>query len=388
MDLHVNLNDKQLNQYHNINMNIIYDYQIFSAQRYGGISRYFVELIHHIVDSGKAKVSVISPIYVNAYLATTPRLVRVVGLKMPVVRFTGRFYRAINQLLSGVLLRWSKPDLVHETYFSGKSTMGAPYKRVLTVYDMIHELLPEEFAENDTTAKAKAKAVGYADHVICISERTRSDLIDILKVPREKTSVVYLGFSLRTSGSKTYIPVRRAFLLYVGARGGYKNFACLLRTYAANTRLKNEFDLLAFGGGEITDDENKLIRQLGIPKENLQLIHGGDDVLEGLYRRAAVFIYPSLYEGFGIPPLEAMSFNCPVVCSNTSSIPEIVGDAAVLFDPKSSEELDKSLISVLYDEGLRKTLIARGQERVKQFSWEKCARQTMAIYHKVLSCHH
>jgi glycosyltransferase involved in cell wall biosynthesis len=369
-------------------MQIIFDHQIFSAQKYGGISRYFVELANHIADAETAQVRVLSPVYVNAYLAARSTRVRVTGFKMPAVRYTGRIYRAVNQALSGLLLPWFKPDLVHETYYASKPAKPRGYKIVLTVYDMIHELFPADFAANDSTPSNKAAAVARADHVICISENTRRDLIKLLGVPREKTSVVHLGFSLQTGGARVDLPVRRPYLLYVGARGGYKNFACLLQAYAASSALTASFDLVAFGGGPFTAKEAELARQLGIPPENLRQVQGGDDVLAGLYRRAAAFVYPSLYEGFGIPPLEAMSFDCPVVCSNTSSIPEVVGDAAMLFDPLSAVALGQALAGVLDNAGLRQALISRGRERIKHFSWEQCAQQTMAVYEQILAKAH
>lgn len=366
-------------------MQIIYDHQIFSAQKYGGISRYFAELANHIADAEKAQVRVISPVYVNAYLASRSPKVQVAGFKMPAIRFTGRIYRAINRALAGPLLSWFKPDLVHETYYASRPAKPRGHKIVLTVYDMIHELFPAEFPANDSTPRNKAAAVARADHVICISENTRRDLIKLLGVPREKTSVVHLGVALQTGGARVDLPVRRPFLLYVGARGGYKNFACLLRAYAASDRLMKDFDLRAFGGGPINAKEAELIRQLRIPPANVRQVQGGDDVLEGLYRRAAAFVYPSLYEGFGIPPLEAMSFDCPVICSNASSIPEVVGDAAMLFDPLSAEALGQALAVVVDDAGLRQALIERGRERIKIFSWEQCAHQTMVVYERVLS---
>ncbi len=366
-------------------MQIIYDHQIFLAQKYGGISRYFSELANHIANEKSAEVTIISPVYVNAYLASRSPKVQVAGFKMPAIRFTGRIYRAINRALEGPLVHWFKPDLVHETYYASAPAKPRRYKIVLTVHDMIHELFPEDFSTNDSTRNCKASAVARADHIICISEHTRRDLIRILGVPHEKTSVIHHGFSLRPTGARVDPPVRRPFLLYVGARGGYKNFASLLRAYAASGRLMKDFDLLAFGGGPINAKEAELIRQLGIAPENLRQLQGGDDVLEGLYRRAAAFVYPSLYEGFGIPPLEAMSYDCPVVCSNASSIPEVVGDAAMLFDPNSTEDFGQALSAVLNDDGLRQELIEKGRARTKEFSWAKCAQQTTAVYEQVLS---
>ncbi len=114
-------------------------------------------------------------------------------------------------------------------------------------------------------------------------------------------------------------------------------------------------------------------------------VSGDDAVLAGYYRMASAFVYPSLYEGFGIPPLEAMSFDCPVVCSGVSSIPEVVGNAGEMFDPYDPDSIRMAIERVVSDDALRQTLIARGKERLKLFSWKRCAQETLDIYRRVLS---
>lgn len=366
-------------------MRIAYDHQIFGWQRYGGISRYFFELATNVAHAKTDEVAIISPLYVNSYLSSAPIDFRIMGREMPAIKRTGRIYRAINQFLAPPLLKSFKPDVVHETYYSMRGLAPPASKVVLTVFDMIHERFPESFPSWDSTAKEKLAAVGRADHVICISENTRQDLIQILGVKPEKTSVVHLGFSLTAAADATASPPTRPFLLYVGIRGGYKNFEKLLRAYADQPVLRNEFFLVAFGGGAFNQRERALMNGLGLSEPQVQQIGGDDSVLAGLYRTATLFVYPSLYEGFGIPPLEAMSFDCPVVCSNSSSIPEVVGDAAVCFDPDSIEAIGQALMNVAGDVSLRQALIARGRERIKMFSWQRCATQTMDVYRSVLS---
>ena len=258
---------------------------------------------------------------------------------------------------------------------------------VLTVYDMIHERFPEYFSIASPTRREKALAVTRADHVICISEQTRRDLIEFLGVSPAKTSVVYLGFSLTAAPQATIEngALSRPFVLYVGSRNGHKNFAGLLHAYAASQFLMDEFDLVCFGGGELAAKENELISELGIAAGKIRQVSGNDGLLGFYYQAARAFVCPSLYEGFGIPPLEAMSFGCPVVCSNTSSIPEVVGDAAEQFDPADHESMRKAIESVVGTDELRKNLIERGSERVGCFSWERCARETLDVYRRVCS---
>jgi glycosyltransferase involved in cell wall biosynthesis len=361
-------------------MKIAYDYQIFGWQQYGGISRYFYELANNIALNKMAEVALISPLYINSYLQLACEELHVMGRRVPAIHRTGRICRAVNQILARPLMHGFSPDIVHETYYSTSRRAPKRSKVVLTVFDMIHERYPESFAAWDTTSKEKAAAVRRADHIVCISENTRRDLIEILDVEPERISVVHLGFALTNGSAGIAAEPARPYLLYVGSRGGYKNFETLLRAFASVAALRTTYDLLAFGGGAFNAKERALMLELGVSNGSVRQVAGDDARLADLYRNAAVFVYPSFYEGFGIPPLEAMSFDCPVACSNSSSIPEVVGDAAILFDPHSVESIAKALLGLSGDSAMRSTLVVRGRERIKVFSWKNCADQTMDIY--------
>jgi glycosyltransferase involved in cell wall biosynthesis len=175
------------------------------------------------------------------------------------------------------------------------------------------------------------------------------------------------------------------YLLYVGSRRYYKNFKALLQAYALNQQLSDEFKLVCFGGGRLSLAEKAEIQRLKIKEDRILYLEGGDRLLANLYKNAAVFIYPSLYEGFGIPPLEAMSLGCPVVCSNVSSIPEVVGAAGRYFDPNDIEDIGSAIESVVFSENSRTELIVRGSHRAAQFSWRKCAQETYSVYKKLLT---
>lgn len=364
-------------------MRIAYDFQAFSAQQYGGISRYFTELATRISFIPSTQVEVISPVYINSYLGSLSE-VRVVGQYVPPIKHSGGMYNVINRMLSPVLLEKFHPDLVHETYYSAKSYLPSRSKSVLTVFDMIHERFPECFPPGDKTASAKAMAVERADHIFCISENTRQDLVHLLNVPEEKTSVVYLGVSakLLLNASPSH---PKPYILYVGSRKGYKNFEKLLQAYASSNILRADYDLIAFGGGEFNSCEQALIQALGISADQILQVSGDDSMLARFYSNAAIFVYPSQYEGFGLPPLEAMLFNCPVACSNTSSIPEVVGSAAYFFDPYCIESIAYAIENVLNNTILRTAMIAKGQEQVNAFSWQRCAQETAKIYQHVIS---
>jgi glycosyltransferase involved in cell wall biosynthesis len=196
--------------------------------------------------------------------------------------------------------------------------------------------------------------------------------------------VVYLGFDLmNTAGERVeelVLPTCEPFLLYVGNRGGYKNFLRLLEAYGASPQLKTGYKLICFGGGAFQADELKTMQTLGLDSGQVTQLGGDDQLLAKLYERASAFIFPSLYEGFGIPPLEAMSHDCPVVCSNTSSIPEVVGDAGEYFDPADADSMREAIERVVTSDNHRKLLISKGRARLKYFSWDRCAVETLDIY--------
>jgi glycosyltransferase involved in cell wall biosynthesis len=368
-------------------MKIAYDHQIFGWQRYGGVSRYFFELASHIKTTGDDSIDcrIICPFHVNEYLQQGRPSVHVTGIHAPAVRRTGRLYRIINEFLAPFILwRW-RPNVLHETYYAKSTVSPRGCKTVLTVFDMIHELYPEFFPTWDRTSEEKRTAVARADHIVCISENTRQDLIRLLNVPAEKTTVVHLGFALSHSKVADLAKPHRPFILFVGARGGYKNFDRLLQAYAGRSILRESYDLVAFGGGDFSSKERTLLRSLGLNENQVRQIGGDDSVLGALYQQASLFVYPSLYEGFGIPPLEAMSLDCPVACSNTSSMPEVVGNATVQFDPHDVDSIANALEAIITNPALQADLRQRGRERLHAFSWQRCALETLNVYRKLFS---
>jgi glycosyltransferase involved in cell wall biosynthesis len=370
---------------------VLFDSQIFSAQRFGGISRYFASLASAMTALPGVTARVTAPFHFNEYLAHLPPDV----LKGSKAAWAERL-PSLAQLLNLLPERWQigtfRPDVVHHTYYYPRLGRRAHTRSVLTVYDMIHEKHPEDFRSSATLVRLKAAAIRRADHVICISQQTRRDLLETYPILPERVSVTYLDCDDMDHLLSNDEPatVRRRLLgqdapyvLYVGARNKYKNFANLFAAYADSPWLRQHFMLLCFGGGPFNEDELQAIRAANL-QDRVRQVGGSDAVLAECYRHAAVFVYPSHYEGFGIPPLEAMALGCPVACSNTSSIPEVVGDAAVMFDPADVGAIRKSLETILGSSELRSGLITLGERRRQQFSWRRCAQETIDIYRTLL----
>lgn len=334
------------------------------------------------------EVGVFAPLHRNHYLnSLPPSLVHGWGVNRYIPK-TGQLMLLPNRIVANRLIEKWGPDIVHETYYSRKSCAPRNTCKVLTVYDMIHERYPQWGSRWDQSAILKRVAVDRADHVICISKSTRNDLLEMYDVDPKKVSVVYLGAELPTGRAvKDVTPGggARPYLLYVGARPGHKNFLGFLQGFASSRRLRSDFDVIAFGGGGLTPVELQELARLGLDSSQVRQVSGGDDLLSQLYLSASAFIYPSLYEGFGLPPLEAMAHRCPVVSSNTSSMPEVIGDAGEYFDPASGPDMAEAIERIVYSPSRVNELVSKGLERQAKFTWERCAGQTLDIYHQLVA---
>jgi glycosyltransferase involved in cell wall biosynthesis len=202
-----------------------------------------------------------------------------------------------------------------------------------------------------------------------------------------KLSVIHHGFDKFSAYENSIKPIKiieRPFLLYVGQRAGYKNFSGFLQSVARSSRLISDFDIVAFGGNKFTTDELSLIGSLGYRENQVHNIIDNDIILGTLYRDARAFVYPSLYEGFGIPPLEAMANRCPVVSSNTSSMPEIIGDAGEFFNPYEVDDMTRAIEMVVYSKVATEDLNKKGESRLERYSWDKCISATIDTYERLL----
>jgi glycosyltransferase involved in cell wall biosynthesis len=227
-----------------------------------------------------------------------------------------------------------------------------------------------------------------ADHVLTVSECSRRDITERLRFPAEQVSVVYPGIDrgqFKPDFSAPSRPSSRPYILCVAGSDPTKNVETLLDAFAQLPReLREAHDVVLVGDLRRRQDIRDRVSRLGIAAQTKFAGVVADAQLVSLYQHARVFVFPSRYEGFGFPVLEAMACGCPVITSNASSLPEVVGDAALLADPSDSNGFARHLEQVLVDGDLRRLLCEKGLVRAEQFSWERAARETVRVYERVM----
>jgi len=359
---------------------ILYDGKIFQLQVAGGVNRYFANVIAGL-PSDFSPVLIADHVHDVNYPAHPNLKVYQLGrLRFPNVSYRLSAYIAKAEDAVRTRALAQRVDVFHPTYYSRLTDVKVSCPTVITVWDMIDEIFSNDVDPDGRNAEQKRRALTSAQHVICISESTKRDLLERYPVPENIVSVIYLASSIDASQSHGAEPTpERPYYLYVGSRASYKNFDRLLQAFASTIQTKPDLSLCVLGI-EFNDREQRLIDDLKLARHIRHFSHPSDSHLAKLYRCSIALVYPSLYEGFGIPPLEAMACGTVAIVSNVSSLPEVVGDAGILFDPRSVDELAQILVSLPEDETRRAKLIERGAARVQKFSWEKTVEQTVGIY--------
>jgi glycosyltransferase involved in cell wall biosynthesis len=367
-------------------MRICYDYQTFVLQKFGGISKYFTKIGAEIEALGD-QVKFIAPLHRNNYIKYLPTNLVEGRYMNDYPKKTTKFFMMYNRCSSISRIREFDPHIIHETYYASNKSSSLNRPVVLTVFDMIHELYPKNFSYFDLTILNKKKAINRADKIICISHNTKKDLLNLFDIAEKKISVIHLGFECFNDQGvkiKNESPFNTPYLLYVGNRGGYKNFYNFIEAFSRSKRLRNDLNIVAFGGEQFSKKELFELSKYGFSENQISYVNGDDALLSNYYQHAAAFIYPSIYEGFGIPPLEAMARGCPVISSQTSSMPEIIGNAAQYFDPVDIDSIIFSIESVIYSSDRIHALRTLGYEQLKLYSWAKCSADTQSIYKSLL----
>ena len=366
-------------------MKIQFDHQIFASQKYGGVSRYFYELMKgfDIIKGVETDISLL--LSNNHYISEKKYTNHINFLSEKELRGKHRLFNLFNKPNSVHILKKQNFEIFHPTYYETyflKYIGTKPF--VLTVYDMIHEKFPDMFGINDKTSKNKKLLTERATKIIAISESTKKDLVEIFGTDESKIEVVYLGNSMfpeLKTGAKLKIPNK--YVLFVGSRCRYKNFEKFIKSMSPILNKDKNLCVICAGGGKFNFKELEIFSSLNIVTQITQY-NFDDTTLANFYQNAQLFVFPSLYEGFGIPILESFACQCPLLCSNKSSLPEVAGNGAYYFDPYSEESMRNTIIKVLEDQHLQDELRQKGTERLEQFSWKKTAIETRRIYESVI----
>ncbi len=375
-------------------MKIVIDGIMFTSQSVGGISRIFLEILPKICDQDKS---------INMLLFTegdtmqeVPRHSQIVQSKFPDFnkyfrprRIFGPIIKKLQSLLRTYCLGNSDNAIWHSTYYSLPDNWKG--KTVITVADMIFERFPEFFKgpETDNFVDLKKQCIENADAIICISETTQRDVVRYCGIDKNKCHVIHLAYSsVFTKHDNLTIPNKykqiERFMLYVGARVEYKNYKTLITAYSRWSR-KDEVALVLIGS-PLSVEEMEQLSKLNI-LDRVHLFSNIDDhELNTLYNLADAFIYPSLYEGFGIPLLEAMACGCPVIASDIPSTVEIAGACPIYFPPLNTDSLIKAF-EIAQFEGRNSKRVEDGFKQIQLYSWDITADETLKVYRNLLGKH-
>jgi glycosyltransferase involved in cell wall biosynthesis len=356
-------------------LTVAFDNQTVLAERYGGVARYFVELAAGLTKLPEVRPVYCAGLYRNCDLRTNRHRFETRGYWVPGVYRKLKMHK-LSDALCARQMRQLKPDIIHETNYSHNPPgLDIPARRVLTVYDMIHE----KFMPDSPTPALKRAALARADWILCISETTRRDLLEYYPQVASRTSVTYLAGPEPSGPLPRPRMLPEPYILFVGNRAGYKNFAGLVRAYAQDRPLQQQVRLAVYGGKPWFAEEMAELVCSGI-SHRVTIVPDTQN-RAALYQHAEAFVFPSLYEGFGLPLLEAIAEGCPVVCSDTPCFREVMGDSAAYFDPVNSVALASAVRQIIACPNNRKP----STKLSNRYAWADCALRSLSVYKEVSS---
>lgn len=351
-------------------MRLIYDNIVFALQRFGGISVVWQELLSKMQPQRQFHLEYID---IDNNIAKNPSRSRLQLPSESIVDRTSHFVKLSRYL--PVRVQSNEPFLFHSSYYRYCTNPKAI--NITTVHDFTYELFVKGFKQKVHTWQ-KFSAIRHSACTVCISENTKRDLLRLLPdVDESRVRVIYNGVS------EVYHVVPNclcdlpypagSYVVFIGRRDGYKNFDLTVRSVAMT-----QFNLLIIGG-QLTDEEKKQVERFLPPQRYRCMSHIPDEQLNLFYNNAAALVYPSSYEGFGIPVLEAQRAGCPVIAYNASSIPEVIGSTPLLMQTLSDEEM-VSKLRLLSNDQLMTEVRAKGLANTHRFSWQRMGDEYLKIY--------
>lgn len=356
-------------------MKILFDHQIFCLQERGGVSRYFVELFKHIPKEQWETTIFFSN---NEYLDETPAIKHLEVLRGYNIKGKARILNELNKIYSINKILKNDFDIFHQTHFGTYSFPFLKKKKLVTTF---HDMNFTRF--NYSGLNEQIKAIKRADKIIAVSHNTKKEMLEQWDIPEEKIQVIYHGvdkpLDKKQVGERL---IDNPYILYVGLREFHKNFKNLAYAFSKIKKIFTELKLVCTSK-PFSKDEQSFLSELNILNDTIY-VNASDVQLANLYSFAELFVYPSFHEGFGMPILEAMSYGCATIVSNTSCMPEIGGEGSFYFNPYDVEDISNQIIKLLSDASLRTSKVKKGYELCNEYTWEKCANEHIKVYESLM----
>lgn len=360
----------------------------------GGVETYFRNLIDELQKNDKSNTYCIlmNSQNIDSINLTSKNFRKLLIEETGRAKFTRKLRLAKRDANDSIIRQIEKNnfDLIHFP-FQIIQPMGINVKKVLTFHDMQQEFWPIFFSAQELEARRRTfkPSALASNHIVAISNFTKNTLVERYKISSDKISVIYESYDEQLYGKSKKMDVpdlQKPYFYYPAATWPHKNHLRLLEAFAKLHAKRSEYNLV-FSGVKMqaTEEILKKIKELDLENEVTILGYLDYEQLPAIYQNAFALVFPSLFEGFGIPLLEAMASKCPIIASNTTSIPEVAGSAALYFDPLDVDAIATEMEKLINDQRLRLELIKEGEKQIKKFSQKKMAQETLNVYKKVAS---